>query len=86
MARSLPSPSNLRLLEQGLVTVEQLQQALRDRVLAAFTELIEWREEQFAFDRDLVVSVPSGAEIDLDPQAVLLEVYAAHDEQSTPRQ
>jgi predicted regulator of Ras-like GTPase activity (Roadblock/LC7/MglB family) len=77
---------DLRLLEQGLVTVEQLQQALRDQVLAAFTELIEWREGQFAFDRDLVVSVPSGAEIDLDPQAVLLEVYAAHDEHSTPRQ
>jgi hypothetical protein len=77
---------DLRLLEQGLVTVEQLQQALRDQVVAAFTELVEWREGQFAFDRDLVVSPPSGVEIGLDPQAVLLEVYAAHDEQSTPRQ
>jgi hypothetical protein len=77
---------DLRLLEQGLVTVEQLQQALRDQVLAAFTELVEWREGQFAFDRDLVGSPRSGAEIELDPRDVLLEVYAGNDERATPRQ
>jgi hypothetical protein len=77
---------DLRLLEQGIVTAEQLQQALRDQVLAAFTELVEWREGQFAFDRELVGSARSGTEVDLDPRDVLLEVYAAHEQRATPRQ
>jgi|GEM_PF-2799198 len=64
------------LLEQGFVTPDQVREALRQQVVEAFAELVEWREGQFAFDPELVVTpTPSLVEVDLDPQNVLLEMY-----------
>ena len=69
---------DLTLLEHGLVNVEQVRQALRDQVLAAFAEIMCWKDGKFAFDLETLIDPPpSGVEIELDPRALLLELNAA---------
>jgi hypothetical protein len=73
--RSVPAaPVDLTLLEQGVVTIEQVQQGLCDQVLAAFRELLEWRDGQFAFDREMAQPAPSAVEIELDVPVILAEL------------
>jgi hypothetical protein len=68
---------DLTLLEHGLVNVEQVRQALLDQVLAAFAEIMAWKDGKFAFDLEtLVEPPPSGVEIELDPRGLLLELNA----------
>jgi hypothetical protein len=82
--RGKPTPLlELTLLEEGVVTTDQVRQAVRDQVLAAFVELIGWHEGQFAFDPETFTQpAPSGVEIELDPQPILLEAYATMDDES----
>ena len=70
-----------RLVNQGVVTAEQVRAALSAQIHDALFELMGWGEGQFAFDPEAVVE-PAAKEVDvaLDPQGMLLDIFREMDE------
>jgi hypothetical protein len=71
------------LVRSGIVSHDQLCAALRRQIQDAIAELVRWSEGQFAFENESLNS-PSNqdVEVELDPQAILLELFRLQDEQS----
>ncbi|HET9931023.1 MAG TPA: DUF4388 domain-containing protein [Polyangiaceae bacterium] len=72
------------LVRRGLITLDQLRQALRDQIMAALADLARWGEGQFAFNSESGER-PEATELDIefDAQALLLEMYKEMDERAT---
>jgi hypothetical protein len=73
------------LVRQGLVDTETVRRALRRQIHMALAELVRWNGGQFAFDPDATVEVPSEIDVTVDPQAALLDIFRAMDEESSGR-
>ena len=72
-----------RIVSGGLAEIVPVQEALARQVWEAIRELIDWKDGEFAFNRE-EPAPPAAARlgIALDPQAVLLDVFRENDEQS----
>lgn len=75
-----------QLVKDGLVEAPAVQEALRRRVELTFLELVQWKDGEFAFNREgeneqASTNVP----IDLDAQDVLLNVFKQMDEDARSR-
>jgi tetratricopeptide (TPR) repeat protein len=69
------------LVSGGIATVAQVRAALSEQIHDAIGELLNWKDGQFAFDPEKVVAPSeSDVEIEVDPQALLLEVFRRWDE------
>ncbi|HSD18731.1 MAG TPA: DUF4388 domain-containing protein [Anaeromyxobacter sp.] len=69
------------LLREGLVDAAAVQEALRWGIEATFRDLVQWRDGEFAFNREGENEPASApAPIDLDAQDVLLNVFRQMDE------
>jgi tetratricopeptide (TPR) repeat protein len=69
------------LVTRGLATSDQIRKVLTEQIHDAIGELLNWKNGQFAFDPEKVTA-PLGPdiEVEVDPQALLLEVFRRMDE------
>jgi hypothetical protein len=68
------------LVQSGLVDVASVRDALSEQIRLALRELIQWTEGQFTFDKAGGESPSRSIEVDVDPQAVILNVVREMDE------
>jgi hypothetical protein len=71
-----------KLVRDGRATAAQIQAAQRVRVYDAVSELLTWTEGEFSFDPTATRELPEhdAIAIQVDPQNVLLELFARLDE------
>jgi hypothetical protein len=83
---ALDSGRGQRLVARGLVTTATLQHALRKQIEHTVRELLRWRDGDFTFSRDGDGLADPGEEpVQVDVQAVLLEVFREQDEAAPGR-
>ena len=71
------------LLRAKVVTSDQVKLALQDQIRDAMREMLQWGEGQFAFDPEVVTeSSTCDVDIELDSQAMLLDIFREMDEKS----
>jgi hypothetical protein len=68
------------LVHSGLVDVASVREALSEQIRLALRELIEWTEGQFTFDKGVASQSQRSIEVDVDPQAAILNVVREMDE------
>ncbi len=73
------------LVREGLADAAAVEEALERRIGLAVRELVEWKDGEFAFNREAEAGEPPARiAVALDPQAVLLNVFKDMDEESRP--
>ena len=71
------------LVADGLVEASGVQQAVRLQIELTIRELVHWKDGEFAFNRDgQTQPTDSDVSVELDAQAVLLNVFKEMDEAS----
>jgi hypothetical protein len=73
------------LVRGGLAETAAVKEALERQIALAVRELVEWKDGEFAFNREAEGDEAAARiEVALDPQAVLLNVFKEMDEASRP--
>ncbi len=70
------------VVEQGLIREDDARRSLSDHVIEILTDVMQWTEGGFAFQRDQATRTASH-EIALDPRFILLEIMRIIDEKRT---
>jgi hypothetical protein len=71
-------------VREGLTDAGAVKEALEQQIALAVRELVEWKDGEFAFNREAEGEGRAQIEVALDTQAVLLNVFKDMDEQSRP--
>ena len=71
------------LVREGAVDATAVQESLRQQIEMAMRELVHWKDGDFVFDHEADgTEVPPEVAVELDPQAVLLDLLRDLDESS----
>jgi len=71
-----------RIVDGGLADEAAVQEALSRQIWFAIRELVQWRDGEFAFNREDGAVAASKLAVSVDPQEVLLDVFKEMDEAS----
>ncbi len=75
-----------QLVREGLVDAAAVQEALRRQVVMTVTDLVQWKDGEFAFNREAEGDPASSPlPVELDAQDVLLNVFKQLDEDARDR-
>lgn len=81
LQRSVPTPLGRMLIDRQLARPADVRTALLAQIEAAVCELKDWVEGTFAFEPEAPVEPTLGdVDVELDPQALLLEIFKREDE------
>jgi tetratricopeptide (TPR) repeat protein len=75
----------VRLVAAAMVDGAAIEAALREQIKRAVRVLVHWREGEFAFNHDAERPESDGLDVQVDAQAVLLDVFKDLDEDARDR-